>query len=81
MKGLRAASFLAGTATTFSSAMLFCVQFPVVSRRPLRAVLRARHSRAGGTPEKAVEYWIPACAGMTGGGRLVMADSIDSHCR
>jgi hypothetical protein len=30
---LRAASFFAGIATTFSSAMLFCVQFPVVSRQ------------------------------------------------
>jgi hypothetical protein len=27
-----------------------------------------RHSRAGGNPEKAVECWIPACAGMTGTG-------------
>jgi hypothetical protein len=29
-----------------------------------------RHSRAGGNPEKAAEYWIPACAGMTGAGTV-----------
>jgi hypothetical protein len=53
VKGLRAASFFAGIATTFSSAMLFCVQFPVVSTLTLLApqgqLRQGRTGRRGGT--------------------------------